>query len=101
MVVTMVSLAGIHAAYDSREEVISGHAPFHAPLTMEKDLYSPSPEYPVACYRDDLPSLKLWHDTDGEVNRAVAPRAKAGWLRRNLVLIPRSLLRGASLMPVP
>jgi hypothetical protein len=31
------------------------------------------------------------------VNRAVAQRAKAGWLRRNSALIPGSLLRGASL----
>jgi len=43
------------------------------------NFYSPSPEY------------------HGEVNRAVAPKAKAGWLRRNSALIPRSLLRGASL----
>jgi len=34
---------------------------------------------------------------NGEVNRAVALKAKAGWLRRNSALIPRSLLRGASL----
>jgi len=34
---------------------------------------------------------------NGEVNRAVAQRAKAGWLRRNSALIPRSLLLEASL----
>ena len=37
---------------------------------------------------------------NGEVNRAVAQRAKAGWLRRNSAVIPRPALaglRGASL----
>ena len=31
---------------------------------------------------------------NGEVNRAVAQRAKAGWLRRNCALIPRPALAG-------
>jgi len=35
-------------------------------------IYSPSPEYPVACYRDE------WRG-----DRAVAHRAKAGCLRLN------------------
>ena len=33
---------------------------------------------------------------NGAANRAVARRAKAGRLRRNSALVPRSLLRGAS-----
>ena len=40
-------------------------------------VYSPSPEYPVDCCRDDLPSLKLWHDTDGGANRVEAGLASA------------------------
>ena len=33
-------------------------------------------------------------EMNGEVNRAVAQRAKAGWLRRNSAVIPRPALAG-------
>jgi len=45
---------------------------------MVSFFYSPSPEYPVACHRDDQPSPKATARQDGVANRAVAQRAKAG-----------------------
>jgi hypothetical protein len=36
---TVVALAGLHAAYDTRERVIFGHAPFHGPLMMENKVF--------------------------------------------------------------
>jgi hypothetical protein len=51
---------------------------------------SPSPEYFVACYR---------HEWRGD--RAVARRAKTGWLRRNSALIPCFLQQGASSEIIP
>jgi len=68
----------------------------------KKRLYSPSPEYPVAraaqalAPRERLRCMCAACATvmNGEVNRAVAQRAKAGWLRRNCALIPRPALAG-------
>ena len=52
--------------------------------------YSPSPEYSLACYRDE------WRG-----DRAVARRAKAGWLRRNSALISCCLQQRASFEIIP
>jgi hypothetical protein len=53
-------------------------------MTIPIYFYSPSPEYPVACYRDE------WQ---GE--RAEALQSEGGLASANSALIPRSLLRGA------
>ena len=77
-------------------------------LTKTNTFYSPSPEYPVARAAQALTRCKRLRcmcaacatGMNGEVNRAVAQRAKAGWLRRNSAVIPRPALaglRGASL----
>jgi hypothetical protein len=58
--------------------IVSGFSPFK--------IYSPSPEYPVACYRDE------WR---GEPRRSSLERRRVGFGAIPL-LIPRSLLRGAS-----
>gem|GEM_PF-5737210 len=70
-------------------------------------VYSPSPEYPADCCSGvEIPPIGA-AGMNGKVNRVEAHQSEGGlislypftleWLRRNSALIPRSLLRGASL----
>jgi hypothetical protein len=62
--------------------------------------YSPSPEYPVACHRDDRPTLKATAQLrwQGDAPKLALHRwaSEGGRASANFALIPRSLLRGAS-----
>jgi hypothetical protein len=45
----------------------------HNIIDSKNLFYSPSPEYPAACRRDDQPSLKATARHDGEVNYGAIP----------------------------